>query len=355
MNERLRFDWVVEQAHDGYLLLGMQGEIRYANASTRLLLDLPDGSPSPASFHEHVQRTFHCEPQEEWRRWFSSDGQPPVAKLYLVRAETETAPVLWLEVTVLAQDDRFGMEQLVQVRDVTSQLTSQRDTWAFHSMIMHKLNTPLQTVVGGLEMLSPENISELSTKEIGVLAALAYKGTQRLRASISDILQYVKAPVIARDGQGISLGKVPALIARVSNLAGRTHELRLTTALDASHSTRRVSLSPRAVESILWELLENAQKFHPSHAPTIDLTLAVQDDHLQIKLVDDGTTLSPTQIAKVWQPYYQAEKHFTGEMPGMGLGLPMVATMVWEAGGTCKFYNRTDGPGVVVDLWLPII
>jgi signal transduction histidine kinase len=56
----------------------------------------------------------------------------------------------------------------------------------------------------------------------------------------------------------------------------------------------------------------------------------------------------------VWSPYYQGEKFFTGEMAGMGLGLPGVASLVWEVGGRCRIYNQPAGPGVVIELTLPI-
>jgi hypothetical protein len=38
----------------------------------------------------------------------------------------------------------------------------------------------------------------------------------------------------------------------------------------------------------------------------------------------------------------------------MGLGLAMVATLVWGVGGTCRAYNRQDGQGIVVELVLPL-
>jgi len=28
----------------------------------------------------------------------------------------------------------------------------------------------------------------------------------------------------------------------------------------------------------------------------------------------------------------------------------MVASLVWEVGGTCRMYNRQDGPGVIVEI-----
>ena len=74
-----------------------------------------------------------------------------------------------------------------------------------------------------------------------------------------------------------------------------------------------------------------------------------------LSTADNGILLSPEQLNHVWQPYYQAEKNFTGERPGMGLGLPMVATLVWESGGRCRIRNRDEAPGVVVELELPLL
>jgi nitrogen fixation/metabolism regulation signal transduction histidine kinase len=56
----------------------------------------------------------------------------------------------------------------------------------------------------------------------------------------------------------------------------------------------------------------------------------------------------------MWTPYSQGEKSFTGEAKGMGLGLAAVAAMVWEVGGTCRARNRADGPGVTIELVLPL-
>jgi K+-sensing histidine kinase KdpD len=70
---------------------------------------------------------------------------------------------------------------------------------------------------------------------------------------------------------------------------------------------------------------------------------------------DDGITLSPKQLNTAWLPYYQGEKDFTGEAPGMGLGLSTVSTIVWGVGGSSRMVNRENGPGVVVKLTIPVV
>ena len=56
----------------------------------------------------------------------------------------------------------------------------------------------------------------------------------------------------------------------------------------------------------------------------------------------------------MWTPYYQSEKYFTGEVKGMGLGLSMVAELVWSSGGTCQLYNRKNQSGIKIEIILPL-
>ena len=76
---------------------------------------------------------------------------------------------------------------------------------------------------------------------------------------------------------------------------------------------------------------------------------------MRMRVQDDGVSLSPEQISRVWLPYYQGEKYFTGETPGMGLGLPTVAAAIWHVGGTCRLFNRVPGPGVVAEITVPLM
>ncbi len=75
---------------------------------------------------------------------------------------------------------------------------------------------------------------------------------------------------------------------------------------------------------------------------------------IRLQIRDDGLRLSPKQLAGIWTPYYQGDKFATGEIQGMGLGLSMVASLIWNVGGTCRAYNRIDIQGVMIELTLPL-
>jgi two-component system cell cycle response regulator len=116
-----------------------------------------------------------------------------------------------------------------------------------------------------------------------------------------------------------------------------------------------IALTDDAVEIMFYELLENARKFHPEKDPAVEVFIEQGDKgYVQVRVVDDGQTLSTKQLSWAWLPYVQGEKDFTGELPGMGLGFPMVAMLVWKVGGDLWLRNRPDGPGVIVEMKIPL-
>jgi K+-sensing histidine kinase KdpD len=107
------------------------------------------------------------------------------------------------------------------------------------------------------------------------------------------------------------------------------------------------------MEMILRELFINAKKFHHEHSPSIEINISSLTEEIRLKVIDDGVHLTPEQLTSMWIPYNQAEKYFTGEIPGMGLGLSTIASIVWSAGGKCKSYNRKDGAGIIIEITFP--
>jgi DNA-binding response OmpR family regulator/nitrogen-specific signal transduction histidine kinase len=351
LGERMKFAWVVEQADEGYLNLNDKGEILYANHAARLYLNLPpdEGAPVAGAFLELARQYYRTEPEEAWANWPNLSAPESQSLHYLVRPETPSAKAFWLKVDVL---DMRAADQvwLVRLRDVSAEVASQRGIEQFHRVIIHKLRTPLVGIIGGLELLT-QHAAGLSGAEVAKFANISLQGAQRLRGEIEDVLQYLNAPAMAKLGEGFALDQLPGVVAAI---AASLQLERVSVSGEASVSGARAVLSRQAVESILWEILENSRKFHPGHAPTVEITLARAGEAASVRIGDNGATLSPEQLARVWSPYYQGEKFFTGEMAGMGLGLPGVASLVWEVGGRCRIYNQPAGPGVVIELTLPI-
>jgi DNA-binding response OmpR family regulator len=349
--ERAMFEWVVDQAQDGYVLLGEQGEVRYANPRAQLFLhasDLATSAGESQNFIGLASGAYRLEPQEAWAAWPNNDGAAP---RYLVRPESERAPSLWLQVEVLRLPNGLPSGRLVRLRDVTAELVLRRNMWSFHSAIYHKFRTPLAGMLASLEFLATE-ASALSLDEVAHFADISLSGGRRLRDELMEIMGYMDMVSLAKPGEGFELAGLRRLVEKIQA------DIKLnsvTVALPDALEPTRVALSTMAMELVLQELLENTRKFHPLHSPNVEvLASRTAAGAIQLQVRDDGVRLLPEQFTRLWTPYYQAEKHYSGQVAGMGLGLPMVAQLLWEVGGTARLYNRPDQPGVLVELTLPV-
>jgi two-component system cell cycle response regulator len=358
LSEQTKFEWVVEKADDGYLVVDDNDRIRYANAQARLYLGLPIEKSISDTFLELARQQYHCQPEQAWTTWpeqspFIEDCEGCRSPRYLVRPETSTAKAFWLRVDILELPASPAGDKVIHLCDVTAQMDMWCGMWEFQTLISHKLRTPLGGVVTGLELLVEEyGITKLLDAEEAKLFEIVCQSAQRLERDIMGVLDYVATPTLGQSGIGFNLSGLQPIVAQICV------DLELE-AVTVSGQMKlkgdRVSLSEQAIELILREVLGNSKKFHPQQAPTIEILVSAWDDkQVSIQIRDDGLTLSPEQLAQVWLPYYQGDKHFTGEVAGMGLGLSKVAMLVWSAGGACRINNRETGPGVVVELVLPL-
>jgi two-component system, cell cycle response regulator len=306
--------------------------------------------PIPGTFLGWARRQYRCEPSEAWADWPASSSS--LTPRYLIRPETPTARGFWLQVENSDAALHADMARVVRLRDVTAEMASRRDMRAFHHMLAHKLRTPLNQMLGTMTVLADES-DVMSHEEIVSWARDGIAGVERLQREIENILQYLSAFDLGEVRTSFPLAAFPAVLDRIAREYGVPA---ITVLLQDDLEVAWISLSSQAVELVAGELIENAKKFHPTHTPTIEVRVSSPTPgqaHLQFR--DDGLTLSPEQLAKVWTPYYQGEKYFTGEAQGMGLGLALVATLVWNVGGTCTLSNRADGSGVVVGLLVPLV
>ena len=346
--ERTRTELLLERSRDGYVLLDEHDRLLYANPRARSFLGIPPDAPAPAEpFHELARRSYDLQPHDRWRTW----PRETAPERYLVRRESATAPPFWVRVEELPPGNpRSG--RLVELRDVSRQVLTQRDMLSFQSAISHKLRSPLNGIVGSLEILAEEAAS-MSGGEVARFASLALRSAVRLLGEVEGVLRYTHVRSMIHQGEPCT----------VDELATRAHQAAADLGIEigariepAADGNRRLVLPGESIDLLFRELFENAKKFHPRQAPSVDVS-AVVVDHASVRLTvrDDGLHLTPAQLDRVLMPYEQSHKQATsGEVPGLGLGLALVAIVVWSAGGSIRVYNRPDAPGLVVDLTVPL-
>lgn len=351
VNEQQRADnaqaqllWALERAHDGYLLIDPAERLTYSNAQARRYLGLADAPHQPPHqpFRELVARQFRAEPSAAWAAWPEATS----AQRYLVRPAGASAS-LWLQVELLDQAQPAQQNRVIRLQDVTALMTAQRQTWTFHSFLSHKLRTPLTSVIVGAGILH-RHLAAFPT-DLAMIVETTYGGAQRLKETIDAVFRYLEAPGDVDKGTGADCTTIPALVDRIAAELGIA-DLRITATIDqAVHLT----IDTTMLELILTELFVNARKFHPQQHPALCVELHCTTESARLSILDDGLTLSPDDLLRIAQPYQQIDPDFTGQIPGVGLGLATIARICWAAGGNWRIMNRSDQPGVLVILEFP--
>ncbi|NJN65962.1 MAG: response regulator [Chloroflexaceae bacterium] len=346
--ERARFEWVVEQAESGFVIVDEQGRVQYANRQACLYLSLPPSWYDPTTSSENEIQTFlalarkhyRCEPPEAWERWPGDPGDagnqqlsggdqdagPDQPLRYLVKPETSTSHAVWLQVDTFDLPAGSGTGLLVRLRDVTTQMTRQRQIWSFHSIISHKLATPLSGLISSLYLLTTGEISLQLPTEAKEYADIAMQSAQRLQRDVQTIRNYLKLSDRACSGGDYLLADIPQTIEQVRRESG------VETVCLSGHESLEptwLALSQHAVEELFRQVLENARKFHPTHTPTVDISFSSSQapshapshgDAVCIRIRDDGMTLSPEQLATRGCPITRPKRTSAGKCLGWGLG-----------------------------------
>ena len=353
LSEHARFEWVVEHAADGYLILDREEHVLYANSRARRFLDLDEQGGLPSEgFRALAGRRYRLTPEDAWRSDPAAGPRAEGTPIYLVRPETEGDQSLWLAVERFRMAANAAESVLVRLRDVTSSVVMQRDFWTYHALIRHKLATPVTKLNLALSLLAdPKGTGRDADRK--ALMSMAEVGARELGEEIERIFEYMAALDQRAQGHGgATLADLERSVAHIcESLKIGVPDLNYRRIKKPRET--RVAISPHALEMVLWEILENAKKFHPEHAPSVDIEITAIEDGIRVQIADDGRNVSPEELDKVWLPYFQAERYFTGQVPGMGLGLSTVATLVWSVGGACRLRNRDDGPGVIVEVVIP--
>lgn len=105
-------------------------------------------------------------------------------------------------------------------------------------------------------------------------------------------------------------------------------------------SQRFVNLDQNLIKSSVINLITNAMKYS-SDSCFIDFTTEIDDHKCIIKVKDQGIGIPEEDQQHLFEPFFRA--HNTGNIPGTGLGLNIVARYVALLKGEISYCSSSDG------------
>jgi signal transduction histidine kinase len=203
------------------------------------------------------------------------------------------------------------------------------DRTAMVGAISHDLRTPLARIRFKLER-APEEVRARVLADVG-----------QMEQMIQGVLTFIRDEGTPRRRERLDLLSLVECVVDDASMLGWDVELE-----DAEPVT--VEGDPVALQRLFVNLVENAVKY--GRLARVSVSQLGGDAVVEVR--DAGGGLGPTELEKVFQPFYRADASRNLDAGGIGLGLPIARSTARAHGGDVVLAPRVGG--LVARVTLPL-
>ncbi|MDR0297495.1 MAG: HAMP domain-containing histidine kinase [Streptococcaceae bacterium] len=223
---------------------------------------------------------------------------------------------------------------------------SQKD---FISDVSHELRTPIAIIEGNLKMLmrwgkdDPSMLAE--TLEISV------HEIARMNTMISEMLELSRSEQLSEENRLATcmLSKECAEAIRNFRKLYPDFEIKFR---DESKGTGIAQVNAHHYTQMLTILLDNAVKYTGQGEKLIEIALSVEADFVTTRLTDHGMGIPESEVPRVFERFFRADKSRNREIGGTGIGLAVLSNLVKFYAGKIVLESAV-GVGTTFTLKLP--
>jgi two-component system phosphate regulon sensor histidine kinase PhoR len=336
-------DLLVENLHDGVLVVDAEHRIRHANPAARTLLQLG----------EDVEGRRLEESIADYRVSLLVDGclSSAAAAVRELSDPFDVRHVLAQAVPVVDPVNATAVEVLVILRDETRVRRLETVRRDFVANVSHELRTPVaaiqllvETLLGGA--LDDRSVAHEFVSRIGL--EVAHMGQM--------VAELIELSTIESGRLPMRMEPTPVteLVAAAERLRPLADERRLHLRYDVDPATPPVFGDGTRLGQVVRNLVHNAIKFTPPGGSiTVSARRAGDDgDMVALTVIDTGCGIAPDDLRRVFERFYKADRSRRRDGEGSGLGLAIARHTVEAHGGRIAVQS-TPGRGASFVVLLP--
>ena len=275
----------------------------------------------------------------------------------LKRPETQHTIPLYLEANLdlLYTPEGTLSHVVLRIHDVTEEKIQDMLKQDFMSFMTHKLFNPLTPLMGHVELLASDHYGTLNPGQKTAFDQI-YGLSKKIKNRVTKLLNFVNYQknyhhlFVQEDILNIDKYLSDFAHQYIKEM-GNGKKVEVT--VNYKNFGKAFPLNKNYLNVIFGNLLDNALKFNDKDICKIDMDIEDHDHELILKMTDNGQGIPAEKIKDIFKSFYQAEKYFTGNVEGFGLGLPIVKSLTETYGGKVEVQSQL-GCGSTFTITLPL-
>jgi PAS domain S-box-containing protein len=219
----------------------------------------------------------------------------------------------------------------------------------FLATLSHELRTPMNAILGWVQMLQAGELSAARAKQgIEVIGRNA-----RLQAQLIEDILDVSRIITGK----LDIDRVPVSISQVletivAGVGPSAEAKRIIVRQEIEPDLPSVEGDPKRLHQVLSNVLSNAIKFTAEEGAVV-LRCKADDSAVNIEVEDSGIGIPSEFLPFVFDRFRQADSRSTRAHDGLGLGLAIARHLVEQHGGAIRAHSDGPGKGTTVSIRLP--
>jgi signal transduction histidine kinase len=218
----------------------------------------------------------------------------------------------------------------------------------FLAMLGHELRNPLGALRLATDLLKRGGPTQLPRHQATIDRQV--RTLTRMVDDLLDVARVTTGKVVLRP-EDVDLVEIVRAGLQQQEAAAREQGLEMR--LDVRDEPLALHGDRVRLEQVLANLLGNAIKYTPAGG-RVQVTLAREGERAALRVADTGVGIAPEMQERIFDVFAQVDGSLGRSQGGMGLGLPVVRSLVQMHDGTVRVRSEGPGQGSEFEVLLPL-
>jgi PAS domain S-box-containing protein len=347
LEDKKNTDAVIRSVAEGLVVVDAQGKVIMMNPAAEKLLGVAKKDKIGKSIYDNLK--------EEQLVSISKDSADKQGKeIELISRQDETRKTLRASTAVLENENGQTVGMVSVLSDITKQKKLDEMKSSFVASVSHELRTPLVAIDKSISLVLDKSTGELSETQAKFLN-IAERNLKRLSVLVNDLLDLSK---LEAGKMQLRLEDCPidkAINDSAEIFSSWAETKGITISVQAQQGLPGVSIDPGRIIQVLNNLIGNAIKFTPGGGSiSVGAVFSPANKEIEVSVKDTGPGISPEDLPRVFDKFYQSGERVYTDINGTGIGLTIAKEIVELHKGKI-WVESSEGKGTKFIFTLPVL